>query len=350
MVPLNSQFVVPLSSVGMEDTGRVGGKNASLGEMLRHLRELKISVPDGFAMTAAAYRRFISENRLAPVIAGHLRRWRKGEEKLEECGSAIRAAIRHGQIPEDIERQILSAYAALRRKNGRDLSVAVRSSATAEDLPNASFAGQLETSLNIRGEKALLVAVRNCFASLFTDRAIAYCDTQKIDHGKVAVSAGVERMVRSDRSGSGVMFTIDTETGFPGVVLINAAWGLGEYVVQGIIDPDEYLVSKPLLADRQLIPVIEKRCGRKEKKLVYGTGSKPTRGKVTSESERRAFVLDNREILTLPAGPWPLNNIMAGQWTSNGQRTAQPASSSSCKRGRKPCNHAGSLRRSRPTR
>ncbi len=293
------RYVVPLGAVGMEDAGMVGGKNASLGEMIRNLQKLKIAVPDGFATTAAAYRRYISENHLAPLIAGHLRRWRKGDETLEQCGAAIRSAIRDGRIPDDLKLEIITAHTGLRRKAGRRLSVAVRSSATAEDLPAASFAGQLETSLNIRGEDALLDAVRNCFASLFTDRAITYCDTQKIDHAKVAVSAGVQRMVRSGKAGSGVMFTIDTETGFPNVVLINAAWGLGEYVVQGITDPDEYLVSKPLLGNRRVIPIVEKRRGAKEKKLVYGSGSNPTRGTDTSARERRSFVLDDQEILTL---------------------------------------------------
>jgi pyruvate,water dikinase len=294
-----ARFVVPLSGVGMDDAGIVGGKNASLGEMLRNLQQLKIAVPDGFATTAAAYRRYIDENRLAPVIADHLRNWRNGDETLQQCGGAIRIAIRKGRIPDDIRLEIITAYAALRRKNGRDLSVAVRSSATAEDLPAASFAGQLETSLNIRGEGALLDGVRNCFASLFTDRAITYCDTQKIDHTRVAVSAGVQRMVRSDKAGSGVMFTIDTETGFPNVVLINAAWGLGEYVVQGITDPDEYLVSKPLLEHRRVVPIVEKRRGKKEKKLVYGSEAKSTRNAKTSARERESFVLNDHEILTL---------------------------------------------------
>ncbi len=292
-------YVVLLGSVGMDDTGIVGGKNASLGEMIRHLKELKIAVPDGFATTADAYRQFISENHLGRVIADHLRQWKRGRESLEQCGSTIRRAIGGGHVPENIRDEILDAYAQLRRKAGRQLSVAVRSSATAEDLPAASFAGQLETSLNVRGEEALLAAVRNCFASLFTDRAITYCDTQKIHHTKVAVSAGIQRMVRSDRAGSGVMFTIDTETGFPNVVLINAAWGLGEYVVQGVTDPDEYLVSKPPLGDKHFVPIIEKRRGRKEKKLVYGKGPKTTRAMVTSRRQRDSLVLADDEILIL---------------------------------------------------
>ena len=294
-----AQYVMPLSDVSMDDAGIVGGKNASLGEMLKNLQQMKIAVPDGFATTAAAYRRYLSENRLAPIIADHLRRWRNGDDSLQQCGAAIRNVIRKGRIPDDLRLEIITAYTALRRKSGRDLSVAVRSSATAEDLPAASFAGQLETSLNIRGEDALLDAVRNCFASLFTDRAITYCATQKIDHRRVAVSAGVQRMVRSDRAGSGVMFTIDTETGFPNVILINAAWGLGEYVVQGITDPDEYVVFKSLLENTRAVPIIEKRRGTKEKKLVYGSGAKCTRDARTSAREQQSFVLDDREILTL---------------------------------------------------
>ncbi len=297
--PGKSRYVVPLSSVGMKDAAAFGGKNASLGEMIQHLRDLGIAVPDGFATSADAYRLFIRENRLGALIEEHFGRWRRHRETLERCGKAIRTAIGNGTIPDDLAREILEHWEILRRKSGPDLSVAVRSSATAEDLPAASFAGQLETSLNIRGEQALLAAVRNCFASLFTDRAITYCETQKIRHSEVAVSAGIQRMVRSDRAGSGVMFTLDTETGFPDIVLINAAWGLGEYVVQGIADPDEYLVCKPLIAHNRLMPIIERRRGQKLKKLVYGRGPKTTLPKTTSRRERESLVLNDREILTL---------------------------------------------------
>jgi pyruvate, water dikinase len=293
------RYVVPLNAIGMKDTAVFGGKNASLGEMIQHLRELGIAVPEGFATTADAYRLFIKQNKLGPLIQEHLGRWRSRRETLEQCGKAIRSAIGSGTIPNDVAREILDRWEILQRKFGSDTSVAVRSSATAEDAPAASFAGQLETSLNIRGQQALLAAVRNCFASLFTDRAITYCATQKIRHADVAVSAGVQRMVRSDRAGSGVMFTLDTETGFPDIVLINAAWGLGEFVVQGIADPDEYLVCKPLLANKRLMPIIERRRGQKLKKLVYGHGARTTLPMPTSRRERESLVLNDDEILTL---------------------------------------------------
>lgn len=294
-----SIYAVPLNAIGMKDMTVFGGKNASLGEMIQHLQGMGIAVPDGFATTADAYRLFIKANKLGPLIEEHLGRWRRHRESLEQCGTAIRSAISSGTIPDDLAREIFDHWAMLRRKSGPACSVAVRSSATAEDAPSASFAGQLETSLNIRGEQALLAAIRNCFASLFTDRAITYCETQKIRHSEVAVSAGVQRMVRSDRAGSGVMFTLDTETGFPDIVLINASWGLGEFVVQGIADPDEYLVCKPLLANKRLAPIIENRRGQKLKKLVYGSGSNSTRPKATSRREREALVLNDQEILTL---------------------------------------------------
>jgi pyruvate,water dikinase len=175
----------------------------------------------------------------------------------------------------------------------------VRSSATAEDLPDASFAGQLESFLNIRGESAVLTAVRRCFASLFTDRAISYRETRGFDHLKVAVSVGVQRMVRSDKASSGVMFSIDPETGFPDIVVINAAWGLGEYVVQGEVDPDEYSVFKPLLGERSFVPIIGKSRGAKERKLVYAGAGRSTKGQTTSKRERQSFVLSNAEILKL---------------------------------------------------
>jgi pyruvate,water dikinase len=294
-------LIRPFATVSMSDVDIVGGKNASLGEMIRNLRKLKIDVPDGFATTADAYRAFVVDNRIGPAIAEHLKRLKNGAENLEKCGAAIRAQIRAGEFSEGFRQQIQAAYTNLCRKaGGKNISVAVRSSATAEDLPGASFAGQLETFLNVRGEQAVLGAIRGCFASLFTDRAIAYRESRGFDHMKVAVSVGVQRMVRSDKAGSGVMFSIDTETGFPDVVLINAAWGLGEYVVQGIVDPDEYVVFKPLLAQPKLKPIIEKRSGAKERKLVYGTrDGKTTRNVSTSLRERQSFVLDDAEILTL---------------------------------------------------
>jgi pyruvate,water dikinase len=206
-----------------------------------------------------------------------------------------------GEWPTDIAEAVQAAYRELSRRAGRaDIDVAVRSSATAEDLPDASFAGQQESYLNIRGAAALLNACRRCYASLFTDRAITYRQAKGFDHGKVALSVGVQRMVHADTAGAGVMFSIDTDTGFPRVVLINAAWGLGESVVQGTVDPDEYEVFKPLLKDPALTPIIEKRCGEKAHKVVYAPkGDRPIKTVPTSRAERTSYVLDDRDILLL---------------------------------------------------
>ena len=293
-------LVMPLETVGRGDVGTVGGKNSSLGEMIRTLSSAGVRVPAGFATTDAAYWRFLEANDLHDRMAGLLAELREGRASLQETGAAIRAAMLKGTVPDDVAAAITSAYGRLCEAAGRDdLDVAVRSSATAEDLPEASFAGQQETFLNIHGEAALLDACRRCYASLFTDRAIAYRDAHGFDHMKVALSVGVQRMVRSDIGGSGVMFSIDTETGFDRIVLINAAWGLGENVVQGAVDPDEYHVYKPLLADPALTPIIEKHLGGKEKKMIYASGANPTRNVPTSRAEREAFVLEDADILML---------------------------------------------------
>jgi pyruvate,water dikinase len=294
-------LVLPLRETGMKDGALVGGKNSSLGEMLQNLARMKIAVPDGFATTAHAYWTFVEANGLKDRIAEQLKLLNKGSVSLKTAGQAIRKMIRNGALPDALQDEIRTAYRKLSQEAGqRQLDVAVRSSATAEDLPGASFAGQLETYLNIRGEAPLMDAIRRCFASLFTDRAISYREARGFDHMKVALSVGVQRMVRSDKAGSGVMFSIDTETGFPDVVLINAAWGLGEYVVQGIVDPDEYIVFKPLLKESGLTPIIEKKRGAKDRKLIYGsTKDKPTEERNTSAKEQKSFVLSDSEILTL---------------------------------------------------
>ncbi len=293
--------VIWLETIGRNDVASVGGKNASLGEMLRNLVAKGVLVPPGFATTADAYRRFIAENQLEPLIAGQLRDLDAGKAALEEVGPVVRRAILRGEWPADIAAAITSSYGELCRRIGRDdVDVAVRSSATAEDLPDASFAGQQETFLNIRGAAALLDACRRCYASLFTDRAISYRRAKGFDDLKVALSVGVQTMVRSDAGGAGVMFSIDTETGFDKIVLIDAAWGLGENVVQGTVDPDEYQVFKPLLAQPMLTPVIEKKLGDKAQKMIYGRpGERPTLNVPTSKAERAAFVLNDREILQL---------------------------------------------------
>lgn len=292
--------VVWFENVSRDDIARVGGKNASLGEMIRALAGKGIHVPDGFATTAEAYRDYLEANSLSGPIAAHLVDLAAGKATLGETGHAIRSLILRGDWPEETARAITQAYRALCERVGRgDLDVAVRSSATAEDLPDASFAGQQETFLNIRGEAALLDACRRCYASLFTERAISYRQVKGFDHMQVALSVGVQRMVRSDLGSAGVMFSIDTETGFDKVVLIDAAWGLGETVVQGSVVPDEYQIFKPLLGDPALSPIIEKTRGEKAQKLIYATGDTPTRLVPTSKAERAAFVLGDAEILTL---------------------------------------------------
>lgn len=296
-----ARHVIWLDGLGRGDVARVGGKNASLGEMVRNLGARGVRVPPGFATTADAYWRFIDANGLRETIVRALDELASGKESLAETGAAIRHAVRSGKWPQETATAITSAYRELCRRAGKDdADVAVRSSATAEDLPDASFAGQQETYLNIRGEDALLDACRRCYASLFTDRAITYRQVKGFDHMKVALSVGVQRMVRSDLGGSGVMFSIDTETGFDKVVLINAAWGLGENVVQGTIDPDEYQVFKPLLETPSAAPIVEKKLGTKARKMIYAkVGGSPTRNVPTSKAERSTFVLADEEILTL---------------------------------------------------
>ncbi|CAD7032689.1 phosphoenolpyruvate synthase [Pseudorhizobium halotolerans] len=282
------------------DVAKVGGKNSSLGEMIQTLAQRGVDVPAGFATTADAYWNYVDENGIRDAMAALIADWTTGKASLAETGAAVRKLFLRGDWPKETADAIIAAYRELSERAGRtDASVAVRSSATAEDLPDASFAGQQETFLNVAGEKALLDACRRCFASLFTDRAISYRQAKGFDHMKVALSIGVQQMVRSDIGGSGVMFSIDTETGFDKVVLINAAWGLGENVVQGAVDPDEYQVFKPLLDQPSLTPIIAKKKGAKAIKMIYGNADQPTRNVPTSRAEREAFVLADEEILTL---------------------------------------------------
>ena len=289
-------------ALGIGDVPQVGGKNASLGEMTRSLAGDGVSVPEGFATTAAAYRTYLAANRLEAPLRARLAALEAGHATLQETGEAIRRLFLGGSFPDDLAEELRAAYRELARRRGgvEAPAVAVRSSATAEDLPQASFAGQQETFLNVRGEAELLDACRRCYASLFTDRAISYRQAQGFDHLEVALSIGVQVMVRSDLAGSGVMFSVDTETGFPRVVVISAAWGLGETVVQGTVDPDKYLVFKPLLADARLAPILERSCGGKAQKLVYATGgSSRTVLAETTRREREALVLNDAEILQL---------------------------------------------------
>ncbi len=283
------------------DVPKVGGKNASLGEMIASLGAQGIAVPGGFATTADAYRAFVESNDLGAVIREKMSDLDEHKITLHEAGEAIRKAFEKGTWPEELAADIREAYRKMSADAGQEnLSVAVRSSATAEDLPDASFAGQQETFLNVTGEKALLSACRRCYASLFTDRAITYRNINGFDHEEVALSIGVQRMVRSDKASSGVMFSIDTETGCDRFVLITAAWGLGENVVQGAVDPDEFHVFKPFLDDPDLSPIVAKDMGAKEIKMIYGApGEAETRNVPTSKAERGRFTLTDDEVLSL---------------------------------------------------
>ena len=285
--------------LGIRDVELVGGKNASLGELTRELTPCGVPVPQGFATTAAAYRYFLAENDLPEFIRGVLHNADlRDVTKLQDCGSRIRQEILSKDLPADLEQAIVTAYQELCVQSGGRTDVAVRSSATAEDLPTASFAGQQETYLNVRGERQLLDACRRCFASLYTDRALSYRLDQGFDERDIALSVGVQQMVRSDVGASGVMFTIDTESGFPDVVLINAAYGLGENVVQGTVNPDEFYVFKPTLHSHR--PIIKRRLGSKEVKLVYDEGgNRLTKNVAVAPDERGRFAIGDDDILTL---------------------------------------------------
>jgi len=295
-----NKWIIPFSEIRIEDVGIVGGKNASLGEMFRELKSQGVRVPDGFAVTAAAFREFFKQTGLDHEVRAILKSMNtQNADSLQQCGRAAREAILKQEIPAGIQEEILKAYAGLSLGVAGGIDVAVRSSATAEDLPNASFAGQQETFLNVHGDAQLIDTCRRCFASLFTDRAISYRQDQGFDHFQVALSIGVQRMVRSDLASSGVMFSIATESGFRDAVLINAAWGLGENVVQGAVNPDEFYVFKPTLM-KGFKPILEKKTGSKEFKMVYDSGGgKMVKNVPVSEADRAAFCVSEEDILTL---------------------------------------------------
>ena len=287
--------------LGMDDLEIVGGKNASLGEMSRNLVPMGINIPDGFATTSEAYRKFIKENKLEGPIREELKKYEEGIQNLEDTGHQIRELFHKSIFPISVAESIRKAYDRLCDKcEINNVAVAVRSSATAEDLPTASFAGLQETFLNVRGKEQLIEMCKECYASLFTDRAISYRYEKGFDHLDIALSIGVQRMIRADKAGSGVMFTLDTETGFPDVVITNAAWGLGENIVQGTINPDQYLVFKPLLGKENCKPIIEKKLGSKEQKMVYASNSMSrTVNLQTSAEEQNSYVLSDDEIIRL---------------------------------------------------
>jgi len=301
-----TDLILAFEQIAIQDVPQVGGKNASLGEMIQQLASQGVRVPTGFATTAYAYRDFICQAGLESQLRSHLESLDTEDlQSLRHCGQSVRNLILETPFPPELEVAITQAYLKLcasspgySQDDHPTLDVAVRSSATAEDLPDASFAGQQETYLNVHGVKGVLEACHKCFASLFTDRAISYRALRGFDHFEVALSVGVQRMVRSDLATSGVMFSIDTETGFKDVALVTAAYGLGENVVQGAVIPDEYLVFKPTL-EQGYRPILKKSLGSKEIKMVYEGGSKLTKNVSVPECDRQQYALSDDEILTL---------------------------------------------------
>jgi pyruvate,water dikinase len=302
------KYILKFEEVGIKDVGMVGGKNASLGEMIRTLGAKGVPVPSGFTVTADAYYYFLASTGLDKFIKETLKGLNtKNLKELERVGKLIREKMVATEFPDDLNKDIVNAYHNfIEKRYGKDADVAVRSSATAEDLPGASFAGEQESYLGIRGAKQVCVAVRATMASLFTDRAISYRADRGFDHLKIALSAGVQKMVRSDKACSGVMFSVDTESGFPNIVIINGSWGLGEMIVKGEVTPDEFIVWKEGLKTSVAKPIIEKKLGVKLRKMIYhphaGSGVadiQQTKIVNTSEAERETFVLTDKEVAQL---------------------------------------------------
>ncbi len=304
----------------------VGGKNASLGEMFKELTSKGINIPDGFATSAEAYWKFIRENEIEDQLKKELSSLdADDQEKLKEAGKKCRKLVMNAEIPKEIKESILDEYKALKQRTETLTSVAVRSSATAEDLPEASFAGQHESYLNVQSEDELLEAWKKCVASLFTDRAIKYREENNFEHMKVALSVGVQKMVRSDQASAGVAFTIDPDSGFEDVVLINGTWGLGENVVQGSVRTDEFFLFKKSLKNGK-DPILSKTLGTKAKTMVYvkkKKGGETTKNKKTPKKKRNSFVLSGEELIKL--GKWCLeiekhyNKPMDIEWAKDGE-------------------------------
>jgi len=296
------EFILWFKDIGIDDVPRVGGKNASLGEMYRYLTKKGVNVPNGFAVTAYAYEYFLKQAKVQSKIKEILSDLdTQSIRNLTERGRKVRELILDAHLPKEIEQAIRKAYRKLSKDyNTEETDVAVRSSATAEDLPDASFAGQQETYLNIKGEHHLLESCKKCFASLFTNRAISYREDKGFDHFKIALSIGVQKMVRSDLASSGVMFSIDTETGFKDAVLITGSQGLGENIVQGAVNPDQFYVFKPTLK-KGFKPILSKKLGEKQIKMIYcHVGEKcSTRNVEVSDAIKNKFCIDDDEILTL---------------------------------------------------
>jgi pyruvate,water dikinase len=298
---MSTSHILWMNKIGMDDVSQVGGKNASLGEMIRALVPQGVRVPEGFCVTADAYYYYLKETGLDIFIEDTLKGLNtRNLKELSRAGKLIRDKMRKTSFPADLEQNIIESYEQMEQQYGKNVDCAVRSSATAEDLPGASFAGEQETYLNIRGAKDIVNASIWTMASLFTDRAISYRADKGFDHMKVALSVGVQKMVRSDKGAAGVMFTVDTENGFRDVVLVNAVWGLGEMIVQGHVTPDEYLVMKSKIGNTKN-PIISKTLGLKNKKMIYalGKGIQQTKVISTNTKEQTNFVLTEAEIRLL---------------------------------------------------
>lgn len=302
-----AQYTIPFSKIRIDDIPRVGGKNSSLGEMFNELNPKGINIPDGFALSADAYRLFRKENAIEQTIKDLLLTLDKQDfTNLTSIGEQARKLILNSEIPDLVAKQIKQAYSQLCSNLGvKVLDVAVRSSATAEDLPTASFAGRMESYLNINGEEQLLTAIKQCYVSLFTDRAIKYRHDMGFMEKDIAISVGVQQMVRSDKASSGVVFTIDPDTGFKNTIIINGIWGLGENIVQGRVIPDEWTVFKPTLNQNQYKPILKRVCGKKEYTMVYAENSelKTAENTIlnleTPEARQKEFCLNNSEVIQL---------------------------------------------------
>ncbi|MCX6738051.1 MAG: phosphoenolpyruvate synthase [Candidatus Parcubacteria bacterium] len=306
------KYIVWFKNIGIKDVPLVGGKNASLGEMFRHLVPEGINIPNGFALTSHAYFYFLKESGVYDQLKDIFKNFKPNDiNSLQETGKKSRDLILKADMPKKLERKIVKYYKKLCQiYKERDVIVAIRSSATAEDLPTASFAGQQETYLNIKGEQEVLIAVKKCISSLFTDRAIAYRQEKGFDHLQIALSVGVQKMVNSGIGSSGIMFTLDTETGFPNVVLINSIWGVGEMIVKGKITPDEFFVFKPTLKQGYK-SIIVKNLGRKTKKLIYDTKGGLKEVPVKQEQQLK-FSISDADILILAKWACKIEDYYSG--------------------------------------
>ncbi len=297
----NEEYIRWLEDVAHEDVETVGAKNATLGDMMRNLKQHEIPFPQGFATTAQAYKDFIHNNNMETEMQSLFEDYRKERISAEEVSRSIHHLFKSARFPARLAQEMEKAHEHLSKSQGDDSpAVAVRSSATAEDLPQASFAGMLESFMNVRGKEALMQACVRCYASLFSERAIIYREEMGFDHMQVSISLGVQRMLRADSGSAGVMFSMDKRSGFPDIVLISASWGLGENVVQGVVVPDIYKVFKPLLAGERLVPIVEKALGDKGLKCIFASGKDGGTSNVeTPLEEKERFVLKDEEIIRL---------------------------------------------------